>query len=952
MKKFAIFFLLFFFCLAFIYALFQSELGKNWIKTQIISSLEKTGFSIKIDQIEGALPSKIDLVGVEIQKEDLILTIERIRLKPVIWRLFKKEIAFNQVDGKNISFQKSPPFDFQGKLRFNANQMVLKGSALDIKVKALLNMQTKRLIFSGENQDLSLNGSAFFNPDYSFASSDFTFQYFNIPSGAFSGSGHVWEEKSRILCKLLWDLEIKKEKITGEAHASYQEGALKGVLSGPFSKVDVDLQLDNRIKGTVDVDLENLGALPIQKMYGAVQIKAIFDENKSQQTLFVEAKADHLYYEELFVEKLLLKYDFIDPFHSLLGTIDLKGENLTFQELKLNDFEFFSVNGKEEHPFDLKATGFYKSSFDLHALGTWKEGLFIKLKEANGFYFQTPFALSSAVHMQFSENEIQIPPLRALIGEGELFLQVSQKKNDLDANLKLYFPSPVGTLSLDGFLKGKDRIKGAFEGNLEGIDGTRWLFSGKLEKDLLTLNTQFLIDQTPFAQGELFFPIELRISPFEVKPFLHKEMKGKISLNGRIEKILDLLDLSIHNLEGDCLGEISFRNTFYRPLVEGKIVLKNGFYENYYSGMQMKEIEAEIIAEKNSLFLRSFKGIDEPGGGKFQAQGEMQLLYADSYPFRVDAQFQSFQFAQIDLVNASASGKVLIEGNQYSSLAKGEITIDQCILTIPDHISNSLPELQVVYRNPIHPPENSPEEKKSYPIHLNIHLSAPANIVIQGRGLESRWSGDFVLGGTYTNLALGGKLDLMEGEFNFSSRTFRLTEGSLYLSGKEQEMPLINLAGTIETKGIVITARLAGPLDNPQLTLLSNPPLPLGSIMSHLLFGQDISEISGFDALQLAASLASLAGTGSDVMESTRKSLGVDRLRIVSDPTSSGGETAALQVGKYISKGVLVSFTQGAEQSNTNISVEVEIKGNFILQIESDQSQEQGKFTLKWNLNY
>ncbi|MBU6445966.1 MAG: hypothetical protein KGQ49_01035 [Verrucomicrobia bacterium] len=53
-----------------------------------------------------------------------------------------------------------------------------------------------------------------------------------------------------------------------------------------------------------------------------------------------------------------------------------------------------------------------------------------------------------------------------------------------------------------------------------------------------------------------------------------------------------------------------------------------------------------------------------------------------------------------------------------------------------------------------------------------------------------------------------------------------------------------------------------------------------------------------------------------------------------------------------MSKGVLVSFSQGADESSTNISVEIELKNNFVFQIESDQRQEQGRFTLKWNLNY
>jgi translocation and assembly module TamB len=327
-------------------------------------------------------------------------------------------------------------------------------------------------------------------------------------------------------------------------------------------------------------------------------------------------------------------------------------------------------------------------------------------------------------------------------------------------------------------------------------------------------------------------------------------------------------------------------------------------------------------------------------------------LGSQHYPFDLDLNLKDLQFTEIDLVSAKAVGNVHIEGNAFSGIAKGEIEIQDAEVTIPDHIPRPLPDLAVTYRNPTHPTLPLKKNYRPYPLHLDLNVLPPTQISIEGRGLTSLWKGHFHLGGTTLELATKGLLELIEGEFNFSSRSFKLIEGSLAFSGVEHQMPYLNLAGQMETKGITITARLKGPLDDPQITLVSNPPLPLGSIMSYLLFGQDISEIGGFQALQIATSLASLAGTGPDVMETTRRSLGVDRLRVVTEPTEEGGETVALQVSKYISKGVLVSFTQGTDESSTNISVEIELKNNFVFQIESDQRQEQGKFTLKWNHNY
>ena len=85
-----------------------------------------------------------------------------------------------------------------------------------------------------------------------------------------------------------------------------------------------------------------------------------------------------------------------------------------------------------------------------------------------------------------------------------------------------------------------------------------------------------------------------------------------------------------------------------------------------------------------------------------------------------------------------------------------------------------------------------------------------------------------------------------------------------------------------------------------------------------------------------------------------KENLGVDRLDIVSIPGAQieDPDQVALQVGKYLTKGIMVSYTQGMEEGSNNIIVEVDLKHGFVFQAETQQEQEQGKFTIKWNLNY
>ena len=148
-------------------------------------------------------------------------------------------------------------------------------------------------------------------------------------------------------------------------------------------------------------------------------------------------------------------------------------------------------------------------------------------------------------------------------------------------------------------------------------------------------------------------------------------------------------------------------------------------------------------------------------------------------------------------------------------------------------------------------------------------------------------------------------------------------------------------------------AHLDGPLNSPTLTFTSSPPLPLSAIMSLLIFGQDISEITGFQAMQLAAMASALStGSGGGGLDSSGQYLGIDRLAVVSSRSDGEGEQYALQVGKYVIKGVLVSVSQGASQGSSNVIVEVDLTHGFIFQAETQQEEEQGKFTIKWNVNF
>lgn len=983
MKKIGIFAFVLFILLAGSYAVVQSNIGRNFVKRTLTNAMAESDLHIQIDRVEGTLPHKIDLIGVQIEGKGVDATIQKLSLRPVLWRLLKKEIAFNQIRAQNVSISHGAPFDFDGKVRINQKRVSIAGKIADWDFKGRFDLKTYNAMIRAKNDLFLVRGRAAFSPEFELLTSNLEIRSDELimktpfeASGKFLAHLRIHEEPGIYKAIISWEVpdlsfeSMPLASLKGNGVASYANRNVKGSFtSQPNGSIEFDLSLDPNwiLNGTSSLSIENMQTLLIPDLYGKLEAKAVWQSAGDTQEVHFDALGSGVYYKGLFAEEISLYSDLKNPFTSLSGDLDFEAEHLKWNYLNIDSAHLQTSLLKENSPFQLFIEGESKRPFEISTSGVWNTPLAFDIINLHGIILDNPIELLKGLHVTLQKDKFLLKNAEFRVGTGIALIDLEQIQGETKASFELsqvpldllsFNPLEVpieGLFSLSAQLnETKSKISGHLTASAEQTSPVplNATIEADLKGDELSLKSAMTSHTDSFFDLDLNLPIELSAWPPKAKILEQNKISGRLGFSGNVEEVLDYFDLGSHHITGYLKANLNLAGTCFYPKMQGEIAFQDGFYENYYSGTQLKQIDAKIKADKNLLILHSFTAEDGPSTGTFAANGQMLLSMQDRFPFEIKAHFTHLQFAEIDLVTATANGQVDIEGNIHSATAKGAIQIEKCNLTIPDHLAHTLPDLEVTYRNPIHPTPVLDESYEPYPLFLDLDITAPTDVTIQGRGLTSIWKGDFHLGGTYTSLAAKGTLELIDGEFNFSARTFKLKEGSLSLSGIEHQMPYLNLAGEMETKGVMITARLQGPLDNPQLTLRSSPPLPLGSIMSYLLFGQDISEIGGFEALQIATSLASLAGTGPDVMESTRQTLGVDRLRVVSNPTDGGGETVALQVGKYVAKGVLVSFTQGAEESSTNISVEVEIKGNIVFQIESDQRQEQGKFTLKWRLNY
>ncbi|MDR9485121.1 MAG: translocation/assembly module TamB domain-containing protein [Sediminimonas sp.] len=220
----------------------------------------------------------------------------------------------------------------------------------------------------------------------------------------------------------------------------------------------------------------------------------------------------------------------------------------------------------------------------------------------------------------------------------------------------------------------------------------------------------------------------------------------------------------------------------------------------------------------------------------------------------------------------------------------------------------------------------------AYPVDLLVR--APARIFVRGRGLDAELGGQIRLTGTTTNLVPQGRFDLIRGRLDILGRRLTLTEGLVNLQGAFD--PYINFVAETQTDGTSVRIGLTGQASNPELELTSSPELPRDEVLSLLLFGRGVTDISPFQALRLANALRTLSGQGgAGISERLRSGTGLDNL----DVTTDANGTAQARAGKYISENIytdVVVDTQGQTEINLNLTVSPNITARGRLGSEGD----------------
>jgi translocation and assembly module TamB len=389
-------------------------------------------------------------------------------------------------------------------------------------------------------------------------------------------------------------------------------------------------------------------------------------------------------------------------------------------------------------------------------------------------------------------------------------------------------------------------------------------------------------------------------------------------------------------------GQATIGGTLNAPRLNGRFDLSQGNYREKAVGLVLSDLTLRTRFDDTAAQIETFTANDGKGG-TVSGQGRVGLRQGSGSNAQLT--LNRFRVIDNDIAEARASGPItIVRGADGNIQLGGQIVVDEAKIEPELPGSTGIVSMDVVEINrPGGDPVESEQKARGPQIGMDISLrSSGGKVRVNGRGLNVILDVNARVRGTIANPLLAGSANVVRGDYEFAGKRFVFDDtGRVTLSTDPKQIRL-NLSATREDAALTATINVTGTAAEPKIALTSTPSLPQDEILSQVLFGRSASQLSAFEAAQLAAGVAALAGGGGfDVIGNLRELAGLDRL-------SFGGDASAVTVagGRYITDDVYLEVIGGG-QNGAAVKVEWQPRRNVAIASQFG-GQGQTSLSIRW----
>jgi translocation and assembly module TamB len=440
-------------------------------------------------------------------------------------------------------------------------------------------------------------------------------------------------------------------------------------------------------------------------------------------------------------------------------------------------------------------------------------------------------------------------------------------------------------------------------------------------------------------------PVEASAAPLRLARRANAPGRFDWKADGRIDELWALFGPLDQAVGGNISGQGRLLLADGGLSGDGALRLSGGAFDDKTTGVSLRDVSADIAFSEAGATLKSLAAKDRHDG-RLTGSG----FYGREGAGKIDLQLKRMRIVNRPDAKASGDGALSLIWTPASASLSGAITLTDTEAREPEIAAAEPVTIDVVEINaPVTPSGTKPHgpaiRPRAMPVKLDVALTAPGRLFTRGRGLDAEWALDARVRGSPSAPLLSGEARLLRGRFTLAGRPFNLDSGEIRFDGPVENAE-IRLVAISDAPDLAVRMQVSGSAAKPEVALSSTPALPEDEILPRLLFNRSAGELSGFEAAQLAASLAALAGQSSfDVAATARAAVDLDRL----DVRQEAGEIFVTG-GKYITRDVYLEVSRGALGA-TATNVEWQVQPRLFL-ISSFLPNGDQRVALRWRRDY
>jgi len=423
------------------------------------------------------------------------------------------------------------------------------------------------------------------------------------------------------------------------------------------------------------------------------------------------------------------------------------------------------------------------------------------------------------------------------------------------------------------------------------------------------------------SAGKTIGQAQVRISPLGggslMTRLTNAPLFAQLRYNGPADTLWRLTGVESFDVSGPLAIGADVTGSVNRPVIRGSLRTENLRLESPVSGTVLTGLKAFGRFDQSRLVIEQFTG--NAGRGTVSGRASFDLAAANGFGIDLTLDAKQASLIARDDFAATVTGPLRIVSNGPEGRISGNVVLDRGAFRLGQaSTAQQVPTLRV---REINRPFGSPRVRAAPTLWaLDVKARAENQLAVTGLGLDSEWSADLSVTGSLDAPRILGRADVVRGAYEFAGKRFELTRGVIRFQGSFPPDPVLDIVANANIQSLNATVSVTGTGQKPIIAFTSIPALPQDELLSRLLFGTSITNLSAPEALQLASAVGSLrGGTGLDPINAVRKAIGLDRLRFVAADASVGNKTA-IAVGKYITKRTYVELiTDGQGYSATRV---------------------------------